>query len=105
MWLLEKTTTAGGTGKVASREVAVFKLTSVDEISDSDLVDITYRLLFGVDFSDQHPVASNQFVTTNDQHGFADITVTATDDGELNAEQDFRVTVKAVNDKSDPGRL
>ena len=34
-----------------------------------------------------------------DQHGFADITVTATDDGELNAEQDFRVTVKAVNDK------
>ena len=66
LWLLEKTTTAGGTGKVASREVAVFKLTSVDEISDSDLVDITYRLLFGGDFSDQHPVASSQIETTNE---------------------------------------
>jgi len=52
LWLLEKSFASGGSGLVSSREVAVFKLTSVDEIAGSDLVDITYRLLFGGDFSD-----------------------------------------------------
>ena len=66
LWLLEKSITAGGTGAVASREVAVFKLISVEEISGSDLVDLTYSLLFGGDFSDQHPVASIQTVTTDE---------------------------------------
>ena len=66
LWLLEKSITAGGTGAVASRKVAVFKLISVEEIAGSDLVDLTYRLLFGGDFSDQHPVASIQEVTTDE---------------------------------------
>ena len=34
-----------------------------------------------------------------DQNGFADITVLATDDGGLNEEQEFRVTVNVVNDE------
>ena len=51
LWLLGKSITAGGTGAVASRRVAVFKLISVEEIAGSDLVDLTYRLLFGGDFS------------------------------------------------------
>ena len=46
--------------------MAVFKLISVSKVPDSDLVDLTYRLLFGNDFSDQHPVASDQQVTTNE---------------------------------------
>ena len=78
LWLLEKSFASGGSGLVSSREVAVFKLTSVDEIAGSDLVDITYRLLFGGDFSDQHPVASKQTITTDEDTPIS-VTLAGTD--------------------------
>ena len=78
LWLLEKSITVGGIGEVASREVAVFRLVFVDSIADSDLVALTYRLLFGGEFSDQHPVASSQLVTTDEDTPIS-VTLSGTD--------------------------
>ena len=66
LWLLEKGTAAGGSSQGASRKVAVFKLVTVENSETSNLVDLTYRRLVGVDFSDELPVALAQSVSTNE---------------------------------------
>ena len=108
LWLFEKTFTAGGTGEVASREVAVFKLVSVDNIAGSDLVALTYKLLFGGDFSDQHPVASSQEVTTDEDTPLS-VTLSGTDFESceltfvIEAQPDHGVLTSIFDNLCDPG--
>ena len=66
LWLFEKSTVAGGSGEGASRKVAVLKVISVENSEISNLVDLTYQRLVGVDFSDELPVASAQTFFTNE---------------------------------------
>ena len=40
LWLFKKTTAAGGSSEGSARQVAVFKLLSVQEIEGGDLVDL-----------------------------------------------------------------
>ena len=47
LWLLERTTAAGGSSEGATRKVAVFKLVSVEQNEFDDLVDLTYEQLVG----------------------------------------------------------
>lgn len=78
LWLLEKTVTTSSTGEVSSRNVAVFKLASVQATEGSEVVDLVYQRLFGGDFVDAIPVASTQTVVT-DEDTPANITLVGTD--------------------------
>ena len=46
LWLLEKTTAAGGSSDGAARQVAVFKLISVEKNESDDTVDLTYVQIY-----------------------------------------------------------
>ena len=48
VWLLKKTTAAGGSSKGANREVAVFKLITVEVIEDNTSdIDVVFQQLVG----------------------------------------------------------
>ena len=47
LWLLKRTTSAGGSSKGAARQVAVFKLVSIQKIESDTQVDLTYVQLVG----------------------------------------------------------
>ena len=66
LWLLKRTTSAGGSSEGAARQVAVFKLKSVQKIESDTQVDLTYVQLVG-DASD---------LSTGTNVVLADITVT-----------------------------
>lgn len=47
LWLLQRTTASGGSSEGAERQVAVFKLVSVQKIENSNQVDLTYVQVVG----------------------------------------------------------
>ena len=47
LWLLQKTTASGGSSKGAARQIAVFKLVSIEKNETNNLVGLTYLQLIG----------------------------------------------------------
>jgi len=78
LWLLEKSITSSSNKDISSRVVAVFKLQSVNSTVGSEIVDLTYRRLFGGLFADAIPVASS-FTVVTDEDTPTTITLVGTD--------------------------
>lgn len=100
LWLFKKTTASGGSSEGAARQVAVFKLLSVQEFADSGLVDLTYLQLVG-ESPDGAAAVNNAPVAIPDSgtvfEGGAvnngDGTVTYTHDGSETTSDSFTYTV------------
>ena len=83
LWLLEKTTAAGGSGEGSSRKIAVFKLTKLEEIEGATTVKLSYQQIVGfratiVTAVNDAPIADAQSVTTDEDTAKA-ITLTGSD--------------------------
>ena len=78
LWLLEKSISSSSNKDISSREVAVFKLQTVNSTVGSEIVDLTYRRLFGGLFADAIPVASS-FTVVTDEDTPTTITLVGTD--------------------------
>ena len=87
LWLFKKTTAAGGSSEGSARQVAVFKLLSVQEIEGGDLVDLTYVQLVGEFEPGLAPTPELSVSTTLLNFGTSDtfrsFTITNSGDGEL----------------------
>ncbi|PKB66136.1 MAG: hypothetical protein BZY81_07820 [SAR202 cluster bacterium Io17-Chloro-G4] len=78
LWLLEKSVTSSSNRDISSREVAVFKLQTVNSLVGSEIVDLTYRRLFGGLFADAIPEASS-FTIVTDEDTPTTVTLVGTD--------------------------
>ena len=82
LWLLQKTTASGGSSEDAARQIAVFKLVSIEKNEFDNLVDLTYIQLVGESTEAtavvNNPPEADDPIVFNTGHGTS-VNITLTD--------------------------
>ena len=79
LWLLKKETAASSGGTVASREVEVFKLVTVEVLPDSDVNVLAYLRLVGETIENEIPVANQPQIVETGLTTDVEITLSGSD--------------------------